>query len=88
MKISVEGLSPMFKNQVIEAVEKIDEIKFVFLKDDKPKPTTYVFEANESDDVDKGIELIKQAIKETPNGLLIACRVVPYGKIVYYSKNN
>lgn len=85
MKICIEGLSPIFKDQVIEIITNIEYFDFKYLENDKPKPTTYVFETD-SDDVDEAIKAIKAKIKNSKNGSIIAFRVVPYGKKIYYVK--
>jgi hypothetical protein len=82
MKISIEGIAPFAKPEIIKIVESIESPKLTYLEDGKVAITTLVFEV-EVEDVDEVLMLVKKAIRATELGKMLAFRVIPTGTILY-----
>jgi hypothetical protein len=82
MKISVEGIAPFAKPEIIKIIEDIESPKLTYLHDEKVAITTLVFEV-EIEDVDEVLMLVKKAIRATELGKMLAFRVIPAGTILY-----
>lgn len=84
MKMNVEGVVKPFQKEVIEAVERIEEVKLTYVKNGSSIVTTLVFECEDGKDPDQLMALMKKAIKNTSKGKMMAFRVIPSGEIVHY----
>lgn len=85
MKICVECASKSNWNNIINTLEKNIVYKCSFVGNDKIRPLSLIFNVESMDSLDDTIKNIKTMIKSTDYGKSIMFRVVPYGKLVYFS---
>jgi len=86
MLLDVDGINPAFKDKLIEVVEGIAEPKFTLKELPGTRPTTCVFEVDDSYDVDDMVPFLKGAIKKSAVGAIMMFRVTPHGQVMWVPK--
>ena len=86
MLLDVDGVNPAFKDKLIAVVEGIESPKFTRKEVPGTRPTTCVFEVDDSYDVDDMVPLLKSSIKHSEVGAIMMFRVTPHGQVMWVPK--
>ena len=85
MLVSVNGVNPAFKNQVIEIVEGFDFANFKHTTVKGQMATSVVFECD-SEDENAIFPAVKSGLKRSEIGSLMMFNVAPYGQAMWMPK--
>jgi hypothetical protein len=85
MLVSVNGVNPAFKNQVISIVEGFDFANFKNTTVKGQMTTSVVFECD-SNDENLIIPAVKKGLKSSEIGSLMMFNVAPYGQPMWIPK--
>ena len=85
MLVSINGVNPGFKDQLIEMVEGFDFANFTYTQVKGQMATSVVFECD-NDDENFIIPTVKSSIKKTDLGAIMMFNVAPFGQAMWMPK--